>query len=93
MPDALLRNVDKDLLADYRAEARANGRSVQAELKEGLNRGRPRRRLTKEELLALSKKLTSEGPVTSDSTSDIRWARDTDGGRFLGEPRHSDDRP
>ncbi|MEA3041381.1 MAG: antitoxin FitA [Sphingomonadales bacterium] len=92
MADALLRNVDKDLLADYRAEARANGRSLQAELQEGLKRGRPRRRLSKDELLSLSKELTGQGPMTSDSTPYIRRARDTDGGRNLGKSRQSDDR-
>jgi plasmid stability protein len=92
MPDALVRNVDEDLLADYRAEARANGRSLQAELNEGLKRGRPRRRLSKAELLDLSLSLTASGPVTSDSTSDIRWARDTDAGRHLGDGRPDADR-
>lgn len=84
MPDALLRNLDDDLLADYRAEAKANGRSLQAELRDGLSRGRPRRRLSKEELLALSSHLIAGMPVTSDSTPHIRWVRDTDGGRYLG---------
>jgi plasmid stability protein len=93
MADALLRNVDKDLLADYRAEARANGRSLQAELQEGLKRGRPRRRLSKSELLELSRDLTGQGPMTGDSTPHIRWARDTDGGRHLGRSSQSDDRP
>jgi len=93
MADALLRNVDKDLLADYRAEARANGRSLQAELQEGLKRGRPRRRLSKAELLELSRDLTQQGPMTSDSTPYIRWARDTDGGRHLGRSGQGDDRP
>ena len=92
MPDALVRNVDEDLLADYRAEARANGRSLQAELNEGLKRGRPRRRLSKSELLDLSLSLTANAPVTSDSTSDIRWARDTDGGKYLGGGRSDADR-
>lgn len=84
MADALLRNLDEALLADYRAEAKASGRSLQAALHEGLKRGRPRRRLSKEELLALSLELTSSGPETSDSTPYIRWMRDTDGGRCSG---------
>ncbi|MBV9883024.1 MAG: hypothetical protein JO276_08455 [Sphingomonadaceae bacterium] len=92
MADALLRKLDEDLLEAYRAEARANGRSLQAELHEGLRRGRPRRRLSKEELLELSKSLTGAGLLTSDSTADIRWDRDTDGGRHLGEPARRDPR-
>jgi hypothetical protein len=91
MPDALLRNVDADLLADYRAAARANRRSLNAELHEGLQRGRPRRRLSKEELLELSRKLIAGTPMTSDSTPDIRRARDTDAGRYFGG-RPNDDR-
>jgi plasmid stability protein len=92
MADALVRKIDEDLLADYRAEARANGRSLQAELHEGLKRGRPRRRLSKAELLKLSLKLTTGVPMTSDSTPFIRWSRDTDGGRHLGEGRPDADR-
>ena len=91
MADALIRNLDEDLLADYRAEAQASGRSLQAVLHEGLKRGRPRRRLTRDELLALSRELTSVMPKTSDSTPYIRWMRDTDAGRHLGVDRA--DRP
>jgi hypothetical protein len=93
MADALLRNLDEDLLGDYRAEAKASGRSLQAVLHEGLKRGRPRRRLTKDELLELSLELTSDTPETSDSTPYIRWARDTDAGRYLGGGPDRDDRP
>ena len=92
MADALVRNIDEDLLADYRAEARANGRSLQAELHEGLKRGRPRRRLSKAELLELSRTLVAASPMTSDSTTDIRWMRDTDAGRNFGGGRPDADR-
>ncbi len=92
MADALLRNLDETLLADYRAEAKASGRSLQAVLHEGLKRGRPRRRMSKEELLALSVELTSNGPETSDSTPYIRRMRDTDAGRYLGGRPGRDDR-
>jgi len=93
MADALIRNVDSELLADYRAEALANGRSLQAELQEGLKRGRPHRRLSKDELLELSKSLTQRAPLTSDSTAAIRWDRDTDGGRYFGDPERRADHP
>jgi plasmid stability protein len=92
MTDALLRNVDEDLLADYRAAAQANGRSLNAELQEGLKRARPRRRRSKAELLELSRSLTESGPLTSDSTLLIREMRDTDGGRHLGGERPDADR-
>ena len=87
MADALLRNVDEDLLAEYRAAARANGRSLNAELQEGLKRARPRPRRSKSELLELSRSLTESKPLTSDSTPQIREMRDTDGGRYLGSER------
>ena len=90
MADALLRNLDDELLADYRAEAKASGRSLQAVLHDGLKRGRPRRRLSKDELLALSMELTANTVETSDSTPYIRWMRDTDAGRYLGGRDHAD---
>jgi plasmid stability protein len=92
MADTLLRNVDEDLIAEYRAAARANGRSLNAELQEGLKRARPTRGRTKSELLALSRSLTESGPLTSDSTLLIREMRDTDGGRYLGGERPDADR-
>lgn len=92
MADTLLRNVDEDLLADYRAAARAAGRSLNAELQEGLKRGRPRRQLSRDELVALSRELTSATPMTSDSTLVIREMRDTDGGRYVGRERPDADR-
>ena len=93
MVDTLIRNLDEDLLADYRAEASVSGRSLQAVLHEGLKRGRPRRRLTKDELLAMSLDLTSDTPETSDSMPYIRWMRDTDAGRYLGGGRDRADCP
>jgi plasmid stability protein len=92
MPDALIRNLDSDLYADYRAEAEASGRSLQAVLLEGLKRGRPRRRLSKQELLALSIELTSDMPEGQDSAPYIRWMRDTDAGRYLGRKPNRADR-
>ena len=92
MADALLRNVDEDLLADYRAEAKASGRSLQSVLHEGLRRGRPRRLMSKEELLALSRQLTADMPESSDSTPYLRWVRDTDAGRYLGGRLNNADR-
>lgn len=92
MSNAHIRNLDDDLLADYRAAATANRRSLQAELREGLHRGRPRRRLSKDELHELSCRLTEGMPVTSDSTPLIRRMRDTDDGRHLGHGRDRADR-
>ena len=41
MGQALIRNLDEDLLADYREAAKANQRSLEAELREALRRARP----------------------------------------------------
>lgn len=41
MAQALIRNVDDELLADYRAAAAASGRSLEAELRDALRRARP----------------------------------------------------
>ena len=49
-------------------------------------------RLTREELLALSLELTGDMPETSDSTPYIRWVRDTDAGRYLGNGQDRADR-
>lgn len=90
MSDAHIRDLDDDLLADYRASAEANRRSLEAELRDGLHRGRLRRRLSKDELFELSRRLTEGEPMTSDSTPLIRRMRDTDNGRYLGERDHAD---
>ena len=41
MKQVLIRNVDEALLDDYRAAAKLNGRSLEAELREALARARP----------------------------------------------------
>jgi plasmid stability protein len=41
MGQTLIRNLDDDLLADYREAAKANQRSLEAELREALRRARP----------------------------------------------------
>jgi len=52
MGQALIRNLDDDLLADYREAAQRNKRSLEAELREALQRARPPSRARREELLA-----------------------------------------
>jgi plasmid stability protein len=41
MGQALIRNLDEELLEDYREAAKANERSLEAELREALRRARP----------------------------------------------------
>jgi len=88
MAQVLVRNLDDDLVAAYREAAGRNGRSFEAELREGLARGRPRRPSRREELRQLSSELramTPHEPPQGDSTQIIRWFRDTHGGRWTDD--------
>lgn len=76
MAQALIRNLDDDVAADYKAAAKANGRAYETELRETLIRHRPKRRLTPQEREELSRKLTSGQKMGTDSTLIIREARE-----------------
>jgi len=81
MEQALIRKLKPGTLAPYRELAKSKGRSLEAELRDLIERNRPAIRKSREELLALSEQLTKGQPMGSDSTAYIRWLRDTDGGR------------
>lgn len=88
MAQALVRNIDDALLDAYRAAAKANGTSLEAELREALRRARPAVRKSSEELKALSARLramTPDEPPQGDSSLLIRWYRDTNGGRWTDD--------
>lgn len=89
MAQALVRNLNDETLADYRAVAREKGSSLEAELRELIERNRPLRTKNVEELGRLSRELRSmrlpDGPDATDSTLLIRWDRDTDHGRSLDD--------
>ena len=79
MAQALIRKLDDDLLDDYRAAAKANGRSLEAELRDGLARSRPKRQMSREELTAMTNELwarTPDSAAAMDSTPFIRAMRD-----------------
>lgn len=76
MAQALIRRLKDETLADYRSAAKDNGRSLEAELREVIERNRPRRRLSPEERNALSLRLTAGQSMGSDSTLLIREARE-----------------
>ena len=86
MAQALIRKLNDETLADYRAAAKAQGRSLEAELRDLIERNRPVRKKSAAELLAMSEKACSltVGGMSSDSTPYIRWVRDTNGGRTEG---------
>lgn len=67
MGQALIRKLDEDLLADYREAAKANQRSLEAELREALRRARPlsaRKRKAVLERLAALRAAIGETPQT-----------------------------
>ena len=81
MKQTLIRNLDPDLVEDYRAAAVRNERSLEAEYREGLRRGRPvpaNRRAMVEKVRAI---LPAKVPGLT-GTEIIRWYRDTNGGRW-----------
>ena len=55
MGQVLIRNLDDDMLADYRLAAKRNDRSLEAELREALRLARPVGAARRDELLALSR--------------------------------------
>lgn len=79
MAQALIRNLEDDLVADYRAAAKRNGRSLEAEYREGLARSRPKYRMTSDELTAFVHTLWQRVPDAAaaiDSGPFIREMRD-----------------
>lgn len=90
MAQALIRKIDDDTLADYRAMAAEKGTSLEAELRDLIERNRPLRKKDPQALLELSRRLCAMTPpeaAKEDSTAYIRWMRDTDAGRYLGGGR------
>lgn len=90
MGQALIRKLADDTLDAYRASARAKGTSLEAELRDLIERNKPLMQKDREALGRLSRKLRAmtppDGPDASfDSTLLIRWDRDTDHGRWLDD--------
>jgi plasmid stability protein len=91
MAQALIRKLNDETLADFRAAAKEKGRSLEAELRDLIERNRPKRRKSREELLALADALASNSKMGSDSTPYIRWLRDTNGGKWDGSDYRESD--
>ena len=81
MGQVLIRNLDEAMVEDYRAEARANGRSLEAELREALKRNRPDRITKRRELAMQVRSMLPDPTLGPEGTEIIRWYRDTNGGR------------
>ena len=80
MAQALIRNLDDDLLADYRQAAEANKRSLEAELREGLRRARPLSPDRLQALLAELAEIRAMTPGVMQTPSEVLVREDRDHG-------------
>jgi antitoxin FitA len=80
MAQALIRNLDDDLLADYRKAAEANKRSLEAELREALRRARPLSSKKREEVLAEFARIRAMTPDVPQTPSEVLVREDRDHG-------------
>ncbi|HYG29431.1 MAG TPA: hypothetical protein VD887_04370 [Allosphingosinicella sp.] len=81
MAQALIRNIDDDLLADYREAAEANNRSLEAELREALRVARPISRKRRAELIASAERIRAMTPNVPQTPSEQLIREDRDGYR------------
>jgi plasmid stability protein len=79
MGQALIRNIEDQLLDDYRDAARRNGRSLEAELREALRLMRPKVPKRREELVELSRLLRAMTPDVPQTPSEDLIRADRDG--------------
>ena len=76
MAQALIRNLEDDLLADYREAAQRNQRSLEAELREALRRARPISARRRAELLEASRRIRAMTPKDVAQTPSEQLVRD-----------------
>ena len=76
MAQALIRNLDDDLLEDYRESARRNGRPLEAELREALQRAKPITPRRQKELIELSREIRARTANPSGSVEGWRLIRE-----------------
>ena len=81
MAQALIRNIDDDLVEDYRQAAKRNGRSLEAEYREALRIMRPITPTRKQDLLELSRRLRAMTPAVPQTPSEDLIRADRDGRR------------
>lgn len=92
MEQAIIRKLKDGTLAPYRAVAKAKGTSLEAELREVIERNVPPVRKDRQALLALALELQAKTlKPGGDSTAYIRWSRDTNAGRLPGSKPFMDD--
>jgi len=83
MKQVLIRNLDDDLIDDYRRRAKRNGRSLEAELREALRIMRPKSAKRGAELLELSRRLRTMTPDVPQTPSEELIRADRDGYRDI----------
>ena len=82
MAQALIRNIEDDLLSDYREAAQANDRSLEAELREALRRARPITPRRREEAIRRAREISAMTPAGVRQTPSEQLVReDRDGYR------------
>ena len=80
MAQVLIRNLEDDLLADFREIASANGRSLEAELREALRRAKPLPPGKVEEALARLAAIRAMTPDVPQTPSEVLVREDRDHG-------------
>lgn len=91
MEQAIIRKLKDGTLAPYRAVAKAKGTSLEAELREVIERNVPVPKLDPAARLALARRLQARTlKPGEDSTAYIRWTRETNAGRLPGSPTFED---
>lgn len=80
MAQTLIRNLDDDLLEDYRQAAEINKRSLEAELREALRLARPLNGRRREEALARLARIRAMTPDVPQTPSEVLIREDRDHG-------------
>jgi plasmid stability protein len=81
MAQALIRNLDEDLLADYREAAKSNGRSLEAELRAALRAMRPLSAARRDALIKEFAEIRAMTPGVQQTPSEVLVREDRDGFR------------
>lgn len=81
MAQALIRNLEDDLVNDYREAAKRNGRSLEAELREALRVMRPMAPRKREELLMRLDEIRAMTPNVRQTPAEQLVREDRDGFR------------
>ncbi len=83
MAQALIRNIDDELLDDYRDAAKRNGRSLEAELREALRVMQPMTPRRRSALLEEARRIRAMTPDVPQTPSEQLIRDDRDGFREI----------